>query len=148
MMSMIKDLLRPLFQDELDKLEAAITVQSKTINTLSRELLEAQTALSDMKLKKNSILQFTSKYEFRNWLIANPIDQNEYVKDVYDCEDFAIATSFAALEDGKWIFPIFDTTGYFTPLKMHVLVGTVVNNTLLVAEPQTDSIVYEGRLDP
>lgn len=135
-----KDFIKQLlFADDLREIDRLTTLNSELLREKNTEPIE----------KIKPLEPFKTKYEFRNWLINNPVDQNEYVQNAYDCEDFAIETSLAAARDGKWIFPIFDQCGHYSPLKMHVLVGTVINNILYVSEPQDANaqIISEERLD-
>ena len=136
----LKSLFSFLFSKELNELESC----KEEIEEL-KELNNKTT----FETKYIPIKQFKTKHEFRDWLIKNNISSKEYIKTTYDCENFAIDTSFTAMTDGKWIFPVFDVSGYFTPLKMHVLIGTVIDNVLYVVDPQDKNaqIIKEERLD-
>jgi len=51
------------------------------------------------------LIPWESVYEIRQWLASDNISEREYVKGVYDCEDFAIDTCLAALKARRLIIP-------------------------------------------
>jgi len=82
---------------------------------------------------------FADKEELREWLRQDKTNELEYIYKRYDCDDFQIALSIAAAEDG-----------YFLGLKgalRHFMNFTVIDGEMYKIEPQTDELTYWGKID-
>lgn len=72
--------------------------------------------------------------ELRSWLKSNNISEREYIKDVYDCEGFALDLVSDARADGKII-------GLFAQdRKAHIMNFAIIGNYIYTIEPQNDRV--------
>ena len=75
------------------------------------------------------------------WLDEDGTNDQAYVVDAHDCDDFAIDLQKAALEDGYLINVQFDLEDE------HALNSAIISNIVVFIEPQTDEIIPIGKLD-
>jgi hypothetical protein len=75
------------------------------------------------------------------WLVNDNTDEQMYVTDTHDCDDFAMDLQKAAMEDGYIINVQFDLEG------SHALNSVIINEGVFFIEPQTDEIMNIGTLD-
>ncbi|MCW3134473.1 MAG: hypothetical protein N2V78_09125 [Methanophagales archaeon] len=86
-------------QDELshvkDELETTVEALSNTQEELDVE---------KSKMRVEDLREFSSVNELIAWLEKDPVSERNYIKDVYDCEDFAMDLVRNARNDGYEIF--------------------------------------------
>jgi len=83
--------------------------------------------------------EFNSVWELQQWLGNDPTSENQYITRFYDCDDFAMDLTLAAIRDGRWI-GLFATDG-------HLENFTVIGNSVYKIEPQTDEVSFWGNID-
>jgi len=82
---------------------------------------------------------FADKGELREWLRQDKTNELEYIYKRYDCDDFAVALSIAAAEDGYYL-------GIKGSLR-HLQNFTIIDGKMYKVEPQTDEIIYWHKVD-
>ena len=75
------------------------------------------------------------------WLVNDDTNDQTYVVDTHDCDDFAMDLQKAAMEDGYLINVQFDLEG------SHALNSVIIDGSVFFVEPQTDEIMNIGTLD-
>ena len=88
--------------------------------------------------------EWDSATELRAWLKQDDTDQQEYIVDKHDCDDFCIDLSMRAAEDGYYI-GIRASDIYNR--KWHMDNFAVIGNDVYKIEPQNDYCVKWDRLD-
>ena len=83
--------------------------------------------------------EFRSVWELERWLSHDPTSENEFIPESYDCDDFAMDLTLAAIRDGRWI-GLFSTEG-------HLKNFTVIGDSIHEIEPQTDKVSFWGYVD-
>lgn len=106
----------------------------KEINALNTQIHLWRFDYKDTKLK-----EFGSVEELEQWLVGNSISENEYIKDTYDCDDFAVDLTLSALADGYWI-----GLGCYTG---HMFNVTIMGNNIYKIEAESDKVDYWGAID-
>lgn len=129
------------YKNELSLSEGLASNLGSINEQLSGEISELRAELDlwsigygDARLK-----EFESVEELEEWLADDPISENEYVSTTYDCDDFAIDLSLAALADGYWI-----------GLRLapnHMSNFTIIDGCLYLIEAESDRVDYRGTLD-
>lgn len=79
---------------------------------------------------------FKTLFELYVWLERNKINENVYIIDDYDCDDYAIDLVRAARKDGYEIF--------ICATDLHMFNMVFINEAWYFIEPQTDEVVYVG----
>lgn len=87
----------------------------------------------------NRLLEFGSVEELELWLTNDPISDREWVEEIYDCDDFAVDLTLAALADGYWI-----GLG-IAPL--HMFNFTIICNTIYRIEASSDEVTHWALVD-
>lgn len=82
--------------------------------------------------------EFGSLRELEDWLRDDPTSGRHYSSS-YDCDDFAIDLTLAAIRDGYWI-------GLYSE-DDHVMNFTIIGNNVYSIEPQTDQVELWGFVD-
>ncbi|UCC90750.1 MAG: hypothetical protein JSW24_00865 [Dehalococcoidia bacterium] len=82
--------------------------------------------------------EFGSLRELTDWLRDDPTSERHYSSS-YDCDDFAMDLTLAAIRDGYWI-------GLYSE-EDHVMNFTVIGNNVYSIEPQTDHVELWGFVD-
>lgn len=139
----LKSVFSFLYQDELQELESC----KEEIEEL-KKIIKLNDPNPEVILKE--LKWFSSKSELRQWLFNNAISERQYKTTTYDCDDYATDLKLAAEEDGYRMDIQWDLSGRFDPTgkgQPHALNSTRIGNTVYIIEPQTDAIVYEGRID-
>lgn len=89
---------------------------------------------------------FESTLELDRWLAQNTVSEREWIKDVYDCDDFMEDLAVDAARDGYLLGIAYSPSG-----KGHyhnfALVGKGSNPVHWRIEPQTDVRWQKGRVD-
>ena len=87
--------------------------------------------------------QFESEEALSEWLHSDKTDELPYVKDLFECEDFARSLVRHALEDGRYIS--FQVLKNYTRPDIkefiegpHAINSTIIGNGIYFIEPQTD----------
>lgn len=75
------------------------------------------------------------------WLDNDDTNEQRYIADIHDCDDFAMDLQKAAMEDGYLINIQFDLE------EEHALNSAIIGNIVVFIEPQTDEIIPIGKLD-
>jgi len=101
--------------------------------------LKAEIALWSIDYGDTKLKEFGSVEELEQWLADDPTSENEYVKTTYDCEDFAIDLSLAALADGYWIG--------LCLMPNHMSNFTIIDGCVYRIEAESDRVEYRGTLD-
>ena len=86
---------------------------------------------------------FTSVGQLEAWLAADDTDEQIYVEETHDCDDFAIDLQKAGIADGYLInleFIVTEDVG-------HVCNAVIIGNSVWFIEPQTDEVWFMGYLD-
>ncbi len=85
--------------------------------------------------------QWEDLYKLNTWLRNNDISEREYIRDKYDCDDFARDLVLAAIADGYWmgLSRISD--------ERHRKTFTDIGNKTYEIEPQDDQVKRVGRVD-
>jgi len=83
--------------------------------------------------------EFRSVWELERWLSHDPTSGNEFIPEFYDCDDFAMDLTLAAIRDGRWI-GLFASDG-------HIKNFTLVGDSVYQIEPQTDEVSFWGYVD-
>lgn len=83
--------------------------------------------------------EFDSLWEVQLWLWNDPTSENQYIPTYYDCDDFAMDLTLAAIRDGRWI-------GLFATNE-HLKNFTKIGNSIYEIEPQTDEASFWGYVD-
>jgi len=114
---------------DVSKLKSDISSAWVEIATIRDDVRGTQSSLSSLWLEVRSVKSDVSRIwlnissvwrelakeagywssldELKTWLKENEVDKNQYIPDVYDCDDFAIDLARAALrEKKKLMFPI------------------------------------------
>ena len=82
--------------------------------------------------------EFKSVTELKMFLAFDNTDENEYINDTFDCDDFAIMLIENARERGYKIY------GYGDYTDNHMYCVTKINGLWYFIEPQTDYVYYKG----
>jgi len=85
--------------------------------------------------------QFYDVAEMESFLRSDDTDQQAYVPDTHDCEDFAFDLVEAARLKGYTVFIQVELDD------AHVLNSTIIGNDIYFIEPQTDEYWFVGHLD-
>lgn len=147
-MTWLKDMMRPLFADELRQLDSC----QQEIYDLTVQLTEcrsrpAETIVTEVPVYRD-VREFSSYEELRLWLRANPVSEQEYHVPEQDCDDFARQTQQAALADGYLINVEYDPSGFYQHNgKPHMLCSAIIRDHIFVFDPQTDLWVMDSSLD-
>jgi len=107
--------------------------------------------------------EFNSISELEIWLLTNDINNNTYIKDMYDCDDFAINLVNDAIKDSYLIYSMGSGTVWYKDTIMydsdsdtvywgieliefynHAYCITRINDIWYMIEPQTDEITKIG----
>lgn len=108
--------------------------------------LKARVGALEAEWKKLEALggyrEFSSVQVLRQWLWDNPISGNQYIPGVYDCDDFAMDLTLAAIRSGRWIGLFASDSG-----GGHLKNFAVITNSVYVIEPQTDEVSFWGYVD-
>lgn len=154
---MLKNLFKFLFVDELAQLESCEEelAECREVNIKLTKDYNAIAKSFNENVGKEKIVEvpvipkeFKSKGEMQAWFHKNKIDELEYDLENFDCDDFAIETQKAALNDGYIVNLELDMTGsYYNNGEAYMLCGCRIGNMYYIIEPQNDRIVYETRLD-
>lgn len=107
---------------------------NEEVTNLKSEITLWSIDYGDTKLK-----EFGSVEELEQWLADDPTSENEYVETTYDCDDFSIDLSRAALADRYWL-------GLYI-VSNHMLNFTIIDGGVYRIMPQTDRVDYWTRLD-
>ena len=108
--------------------------------------------------------EFDSVKELEVWLLDNDIDNNTYITDTYDCDDFALDLVNDAIQEGYAIYSMGSGTVYykttimyntnnetfyygkeFVRLSNHAYCVTKINGIWYQIEPQDDGITELGK---
>jgi hypothetical protein len=113
------------------------------------EYVEVEKAVP-MELK-----QFASKEELAAWLHDDTTDELPYIKDLFECENFARTLIKHALEDGYYLsFQVLksytrpDTKGFIKG--PHAINSAIIGNYIYFIDPQTDEfwVAYALEKEP
>ena len=122
-------------------------------------VLTIDTTVEPMELR-----EFNSVVELGAWLLTNDIDNNTYINNTYDCEDFAMDLVDSAIQDGYLVYSMGSGTAWvmenvvmydaysdtfyygteFVELTNHAYCVTKINNIWFMIEPQNDVITELG----
>ena len=86
---------------------------------------------------------FTSVGQLEAWLAADDTDEQIYVEETHDCDDFAIDLQKAGIADGYLInleFIVTEDVG-------HVCNAVIIGNEVYFIEPQSDEVWLVGFVD-
>ena len=86
--------------------------------------------------------EFGSISELKQWLSNDQTSENEYIPDIYDCDDFTMDLTLAAIRDGRWIGLFATDNG-----EAHLKNFTKIGNNIYEIEPQTDEVSFWGYVD-
>lgn len=76
------------------------------------ERTEGELEIEESKVKVEDLREFGSLLALERWLANNKVSENEYIEDIYDCDDFAIDLVRDAREDGYELFVMGGWYGY------------------------------------
>lgn len=121
-------------------------------------ILNIDSAIEPIELK-----EFNDVSELETWLLSNDVNNNTYITDIYDCENFAIDLVNDAIQDQHAIYSMGSGTAYvktvimynttdntyyygyeFIELNNHAYCITRINNIWYMIEPQNDVITELG----
>lgn len=93
-------------KNELDDTKQEIDIKEDQLTQIEKELEQTKEKLGieEAKVKVEDLREFNSLPELQGWLVKNTVSENEYILDIYDCEDFAIDLVRDARKDGYEIF--------------------------------------------
>jgi len=116
---------------------ANITHETQVVSEeLNNELL-----ILMAEIKGKGFIPWKSKDDIRYWVDYTAIPLRQYIKDVYDCDNFAISLYLAGRLDGRNIGILWDYQG------RHAQNFTVFGNYWIPIEPQTGNLGEPVRVD-
>lgn len=118
-------------ETEVNYLEVLSTTLKEKVNTLEAEW-QRLAALGGYR-------EFGSVSELQWWLWNDLTSEHEYIPIYYDCDDFAMDLTLAAIRDGRWI-------GLFA-INGHIKNFAKIGNCIYGIEPQTDAVSFWGYVD-
>ncbi len=116
---------------------ANITHETQVVSEeLNLQLLELMA-----EIKGKGFIPWKNKDEIRYWLKYTAIPMREYIKEIYDCDDFALSLYYAGLLDGRPIGMLWDYKD------RHVMNFTIMGHYYIPIEPQTGNLFERIRID-
>lgn len=142
-----------VLQDGVVKLSATVYSQNDTISQLKEE--KAQLLLENgvetlvevpviVQVREGAPREFESVHELRQWLEADNTSEQQWIFDVYDCDDFARDLVKAAYQDNYLMGIYVDD---FCNHTSHLMCTTIIGNGIWAIEPQTDWVWYVMQVD-
>ena len=96
--------------------------------------------------------EFESEEELAEWLSNDKTDELPYIKDIFECENFARSLMKHALEDGRYMS--FQVLKNYTRPKTkeftegpHAINSTIIGNYIYFLDPQTDDYWIAFKLE-
>jgi uncharacterized coiled-coil protein SlyX len=110
---------------------------------LQTEVAEWQQAYQQKPSVSTGLREFRSEQELADWLTVDQTNENKYISNQFDCEDFARMLQGNAFSDG-YIISI-TLTGQDSTL--HVMNCCLIGNKVYWIEPQTDEFSFWSYTD-
>ena len=86
--------------------------------------------------------QFSGVPELIRWLEADTTNEQDYIKDEHDCDDFSwVDLILAGAKDNRFIGPALDLRD------KHAICFTVIRNEVWLIEPQSDQVEFFDFID-
>ena len=128
------------YEEQLRELRSRNDEQVYEIDSQAQQILELDALLAEAQIfKMQGYREFKTLPELRKWLENDPISEREYIKNIYDCDDFAIDLAKAGIADNYWIGILIDGN--------HAMNFMFIKNHIWLIEPQTDEISSLGFQD-
>ncbi len=140
------ELLNAKLQDLVVSVEETKSALSQTKLALSHTnlaLVEAKETISQERteiLAPRELRNFSSIEELELFLAEDNTNEHEYIRNEFDCDDFALMLQRNALEKGY----IMNCQTLFTA---HVLNMVIIDNEIYYIEPMTDEIIFLTHVD-
>jgi len=110
---------------------------------LNREVKKWKDAYQRKPNTGSGLREFRSEQELSNWLAADKTDENSYIPNQFDCDDFARMLQSHAFNDGYIISIAMVRRGD----GLHVKNACLIGNKFYYIEPQNDSYYFQGYVD-
>lgn len=137
------------FEDEIDFYKDQVGYYETRIAELESEIKfyreEAQYWQSEAALngvvagQTDRLNEFSSVQDLEQWLANNLISEREWIFPYYDCDDFAMDLTLAALADGYWIG--------LGSSETHLFNFTIIGNDVYKIEASQDRVEAWGAID-
>ena len=115
---------------------------------VEKKVIEEVPVIEYVEVEKEvptKLQQFESEKELRQWLDSDKTDELPYIRDLFECENFARTLMKHALEDGYYMsFQVLKNyrrpdTREFTE-GPHAINSTIVGNYIYFIDPQNDEL--------
>ncbi len=115
-------------------------------NVIEKKIVEEVPVVEYVEVEKEvtaELKQFTSEEELKEWLLDDQTDELPYIRDLFECENFARTLIKHALADGHYIsFQVLknytrpDTKEFIEG--PHAINSAIIGNYIYFIDPQTD----------
>lgn len=128
----------------------------EVVETLvEKKVIEKVPVIQYVEVEKEvplELREFASEEELAEWLVADKTNEIPYMKDIFECENFARSLMKHALNDGNYMsFQVLKNytrpeTNEFTE-GPHAINSTIIGNYVYFIDPQTDEYWIAYKLE-